>query len=97
MPAIKYDNSKYTEINESIIKENESLQQAANMASSVSLPNDSFGWSNVVAELKSCCDDLKKYNKWINEINSSYINCLIKGNEQVKKLTVETVSKTKLM
>lgn len=73
--------------------EQSKIDTAASSASSISFPDGDLGWGSVHSELSDCSSLFKKYNEWINRVNTAYNNDIKNSVESIISLNIEDVNK----
>ena len=69
------------------------ILSARGSASKVSIPNDAYNWSDVYGKIDDCVTKSDKYAKWLESINTSYVNDITNKVDEFNTIEVEKISK----
>lgn len=69
------------------------IVSARGNASKVSIPNDAYDWGSVYSKIDDCVSQSDKYLKWIESINTSYVNDITNKVDDINNIQIENISK----
>lgn len=69
------------------------IVSARGNASKVSIPNDAYNWSDVYSKIDDCVTQSDKYLKWIENLNTSYVNDITNKVDEFNTIEIESISK----